>query len=829
MPFADTVGTVALVLLATLLVPIAAEKLRVPSLAALALAGALIGPFGLGLPGEGRAVGLLGEIGLLYAFLLAGAGLDFVPLRKGRAPSALAAVLSFAIPFGSGAAAASLLFGQSLLSSVLVGAAFAARSAKPYPAAAKLGLARSRSALAAAGGASLSETLAVAALAAAGAAHAGSPFGADWPLRLGLGLGAAALLWLLLPLLASAFFKRVRVDGSVEFVFVLATAFLCAFAAERSGLPSAVGAFFAGLLLRRFVPESSDLSAKLGFAGGAFFLPFFLVYAGMNADLPGLAAAPGALLAALATFGLLLAARALSSLLELPILRFTGEEAAFGFGLSLNQGAAALGILLAGLRLGLVDGQLFGGALLVVVAAGVVGPVAAKAAGARLALRSGSIPAGSGQEPERVMVALSNPATLQPLVDLAFLLRGPDEEEAVHPLAVAADSGDAEAELVKAENLLAKAMVLATRAGVPVKPATRLCVNVPEGILQAADEIRARILVVGWNRAPRLSSAFFGSVIDRVVQGGRELVVVARAERPLKGIAKVVLLLPPLAERHPGFGRGVAALGSLLARSGAHLAVYAQSPHGAAAKSVAARLKARGQTQVVEIESWKSAPAKLRAAASGQTAFAIFCSRPGGPAWHPAVEKLPHMLAEEFPDAPLLLFYLPDEAAGGGPLPAAEEEAAAPRDLFEDALKGGRVLVAMPETAVADGVRELLRRSFEGDRRLLGRLSALFTEMAQKAPIELEPGVVLLHAHVPEVEEPLLFFGARPQGFRILALEEPARVLVVLCAPEGQLPEAHLAVLGEIARLFKERSLARRLLEAKRPADLENAEKGQPR
>jgi mannitol/fructose-specific phosphotransferase system IIA component (Ntr-type) len=126
----------------------------------------------------------------------------------------------------------------------------------------------------------------------------------------------------------------------------------------------------------------------------------------------------------------------------------------------------------------------------------------------------------------------------------------------------------------------------------------------------------------------------------------------------------------------------------------------------------------------------------------------------------------------------------------------------------------------MPDSAITDGIRELLKTSFGSDRRLLGRLTSLFTEIAQKQPIELEPGIVLLHAHVEEVEEPVLFFGSRAEGFRLLALEEPVRILIVLCAPAKQSPEDHLKTLGEIAALFKDPSLAKRLVAAKSAAEL---------
>ena len=175
---------------------------------------------------------------------------------------------------------------------------------------------------------------------------------------------------------------------------------------------------------------------------------------------------------------------------------------------------------------------------------------------------------------------------------------------------------------------------------------------------------------------------------------------------------------------------------------------------------------------------------------------------------------------------PLLIFYLPEGTAAFPTSPAdshqaevlpagvAKADAAArvgPSDLFERALEAGRVRLGMPEASINDAIRELLRPSFESDRKTLARLTALFTEIAQKQPIELEPGVLLLHAHVDEVAEPLVFFGSRPEGLPVLSLEAPARLLVLLCAPSTLGPETHLKTLGEIVGLLKDGRVAARL------------------
>ena len=468
--------------------------------------------------------------------------------------------------------------------------------------------------------------------------------------------------------------------------------------------------------------------------------------------------------------------------------------------------------------IGAIDDAALAGVVIASFATCMIGALAATRAGARLAIAETTKQGQGAEAPERILVGLSNPARLDNLMDLAFALRRRGSTEPVLPVSIVPESEDNEVELSAAESLLAKAMVRGNAVGVPIVPTTAVSVSVAEGIRNAAGDKGASTIVLGWSRAARLSRALFGSVIEQVLAGSPELVVVAHIARPARDISRVILVLPPLVERHPGYALGLGTVSALLARTGAHLSIHAMKPHGPAAREAASRLRARGQIQVSELDTLKDFAEATRTAGVGNAAFVLFCVRPGGPAWHPAMEKLPHILEEEFPGSPILLCYLPE--AGLAREPAGEEDARQPRDLFSEALLAGRVMPAMKETAVMDGVRELLRTRFAQNRKLLGRLSAQLTEIAQKTPIELEAGIVLLHAHVDEVEEPVVFFGARPEGFRILALESPARILVVLCSPSSLPPEAHLATLGEIARLFNGTDLAQRLLEAGAASDL---------
>ena len=82
--------------------------------------------------------------------------------------------------------------------------------------------------------------------------------------------------------------------------------------AEEFGLDVVLGAFLAGIVLRRWAPgDPHDLAEKLDAIGYGFFIPLFFVASGMSLDIRSIAEAP---LRLLAFFVLLLAVRGVPAL-----------------------------------------------------------------------------------------------------------------------------------------------------------------------------------------------------------------------------------------------------------------------------------------------------------------------------------------------------------------------------------------------------------------------------------------------------------------------------------------------------------------------------------
>ncbi|MEI6876603.1 MAG: PTS sugar transporter subunit IIA, partial [Spirochaetota bacterium] len=404
-----------------------------------------------------------------------------------------------------------------------------------------------------------------------------------------------------------------------------------------------------------------------------------------------------------------------------------------------------------------------------------------------------------------------NPGSATGLLSLAFLLRPRGTASSFRATVVCEDEGN-EREMERAENLLAQAMVAARDANLSLTPSMVTAPSVAEGLIEAGAGLSSSTVILGWNRAPQTATAFSAGIAETLLARTDALVVVARPGRGFEGVDRLTLVLPPGVEKREDAEKVASLIGGMLAASGAGLTVLVQKPGGARARSLLASLRPRGGIEIEELDSWKQAAkssrARSRAASSNRPAYVVLCGRPGSVGWHPSFDSLPRDFAAAFPESPLVVIYPPtmDESM---------ESTETKLGLFDEALEGGRVMVSMSEAAITDAIRRLLATGFDTDRKTLVRLSSLFTGIAQKEAIELEPGVILLHAHVPDVSTPLLFFGASSTPWRLLALDEPVRVLVILCAPEGQGPKRHLATLGELARLFKDGSLGKRLAEAK--------------
>ena len=398
-PFTDPVLIVALATLLFLTVPVLAERIRVPGVIGLIVAGAAVGPHGFGLLARDQTIILLGTVGLLYLMLMVGLELDLHQFSLYRDRSIVFGTLSFLVPAVFGMAAG-LALGYPLPSALLLASAFSSHTLLAFPIASRLGIVRNEAVTTALGGTILTEILALLLLAVvANSAGGGALNAAFWArLAVSFGIYVTAVMWGL-PRLGRWFFRRSG-DGGTEFIFVLASLFTISWLAHAAGVEPIVGALLAGLALNRLVPAQGPLMNRIHFVGNTLFIPFFLLSVGMLVNVWALDSLRAWVIAGVLSGGVLI-----STWLGAWFTgRAFGYEPAEGwtvFGLTVPHAAGTLAIILVGYDLGLLDQTEVNAVVVMILATCLAGPWAVERFGRRVALREAARPYDPAMAPWR--------------------------------------------------------------------------------------------------------------------------------------------------------------------------------------------------------------------------------------------------------------------------------------------------------------------------------------------------------------------------------------------------------------------------------------------
>src|SRR5688572_26830046 len=121
LPLTNPVIIFSLVLFIILFAPILLNKIKVPHIIGLIVAGVLIGPYGFNLLLRDSSIVLFGTVGLLYIMFLAGLEIDLTEIKKNRNKIIFFGLATFLFPFSLGTLTGYYLLGYSFLSSLLIG------------------------------------------------------------------------------------------------------------------------------------------------------------------------------------------------------------------------------------------------------------------------------------------------------------------------------------------------------------------------------------------------------------------------------------------------------------------------------------------------------------------------------------------------------------------------------------------------------------------------------------------------------------------------------------------------------------------------------------
>jgi nucleotide-binding universal stress UspA family protein len=201
---------------------------------------------------------------------------------------------------------------------------------------------------------------------------------------------------------------------------------------------------------------------------------------------------------------------------------FTVAERGVMFSLSVGQAAGALAAAVIARDLGVIDEPVVNAVILVILASALIAGLAAD----RYAPKVTSTHKPAAALGSRVIVPVSNPDTVVPLVRIAAQLASADSG-AVVAVSVLGFEATAAQRSVN-QRLMVTAEKAALAAGAEVVTTLRIDASPVEGVLHTVVEQDGTALVVGWKGFTNAREGLFGSVIDQLVQQSPVPVLVCR-------------------------------------------------------------------------------------------------------------------------------------------------------------------------------------------------------------------------------------------------------------------------------------------------------------
>ncbi len=582
-PITDPILKFLIILIIILSVPILSDKIRLPHLLGMILAGVLIGPNGLNLLERDSSIILSGTAGLLYIMFLSGLEIDMNDFRKNIWKSSTLGLLGFCIPMLIGTFSSIYILEFSTATSILLASMFASHTLITYPIVSKLGLAKNKAVNIAVGSTLITNMLALLVLAIIVGMSNGSLSSFFW-IKLVLSFTASTLIILLVfPHIARWFFKRFR-DNVSQYIFVLVIVFSGAILSQLAGIEGIIGAFMAGLALNGLIPRHSPLMNRIDFVGNAIFIPFFLIGVGMLIDYRAFTNKHTLFVAFIMTAVSILG-KYLAAIITRRSFKLTSDEGTLIFGLTNSQAAATLAAVLvgyniilgyndAGLPIRLLNHEILNGTIIMILVTCTVASFATQRASHRIA-SSDQLLNQPEDISERILIPVSNPNTLDELVNFSLVLKSSKNRNGIVALSVVPiDTNDPDAGS-KARKLLDRAAEAGAAADIKIKTSLRYNDNPVKGITHVLQEKKITDLILGLHDRKGLSGSFLGTVTQNILTNTNITTYIYHPHQPIATVRRHFVLIPENAEMETGFPFWLAKIWNLALNTGSTVVFYA--------------------------------------------------------------------------------------------------------------------------------------------------------------------------------------------------------------------------------------------------------------
>ena len=665
LPLTDPVLKFLLILVIILSAPLLLNKLKIPHLLGLIIAGAIIGPNGLNLVLRDSSIILSGTAGLLYIIFLAGLEIDMGDFKKNSGRSFVFGMYTLLTPMALVIVAGLYVLHFSMETSILLASMFASHTLIAYPIISKLGITKDKSVTITVGGTMITDMLALLVLTVI-VGMATGVIGEHFWTRLSISIVIFVLFVVIaFPIAGRWFFKHVQ-DSISQYIFVLVMVFLGAYLAELAGIESIIGSFLAGLSLNRLIPRSSPLMHRVEFIGNSIFIPFFLIGVGMLIDYRAFFTSFDTIKVGIVMIIVATIAKYAAAWLTQKTFRMSVDQRRIIFGLSNAQAAATLAAVMVGYNvilgqtpegepIRLLNESVLNGTILMILVTCTMASFSAQRGAHNLAATASSETDETGDHKERILIPLSNEDTAEELVNLSLATKSKKNTHHLYALNILDNkvSGD-DQQLKKSRRLLENAALTAAATDTHLQELQRYDLNVTNAILSVILEHRITDLVLGLHKEKGIPSSFLGRITEGILDYSDVTTLIYKPAQPLSTMKRHLVVIPVQAEKEAGFPQWVARVWNVIQNTGAKAIFYGSSDTLGRLKTLLG--KRGGEMEFTEFSDWEDFLIVFRDVHKDDNLW-IVMSRHNGISFNPSMNRIPGYLNKYFQQNSFILVY----------------------------------------------------------------------------------------------------------------------------------------------------------------------------
>lgn len=665
-PITDPTLIFFVVLLIILLAPIIMGKLRIPHIIGMVLAGVVVGKYGLNILVRDNSFELFGRVGLYYIMFLAALEMDMESIRKNRNRLLIFALLTFTVPLLLTYFMGIHLLNYGITASLLLGCIMASNTLVAYPIVSRYGLQRKPSVTLSVGSSIISLIFSLIMLAAIVASNKGEGSIGFWLFFVSKFVIYCAAAIFLLPRLTRWFLRRYS-DAVMQFIFVLASLFLCAALSAAIGLEGIFGAFLSGLILNRYIPSVSPLKNRLEFIGNAVFIPYFLIGVGMLINVRLLFTGGGILWAVICitlfgTLGKAIAAYAACFGFRMPI-----SSGHMMFGMTSAHAAGAIAMVMVGMNLlgedgvPLVNAQMLNAVIVMILFTCIISSVITEQSAQRIILRDKELPVEAHRKAndQRILVPVKYPEYAEQLMNMAILMLNRKQTRGLVALNVVYDGEHMHRNMEQGNRLLEQMTQYCAGSDIQIQTQTRIAANIANGIKHAFKEFQATEILIGMHTHKEVSTKFWGEFHQSLFNGLNQQITMARLAQPLNTIRRIQVAVPSRAEFEPGFYRWLERLSRIAGNLECRIQFHGRTETLSLVNEYIKNRHPQVRADYSNMDHWNELP-KLANDVADDHLFVIVTARKGTVSYKNALEYLPDEVQRYFNGKNLVIIF-PDQ------------------------------------------------------------------------------------------------------------------------------------------------------------------------